>query len=421
MKQIFQHRGLRLIFIANLISMIGSGMNSAAVNWYILQRTHSEMSLGMLVILMTIPAMCLLPFSGVVIDREDRRILVMSLDAVRALIILAVAILALRGKVQLWEVYGMVMLVAAGFYMFWPTITALIQELTPETQFVQSNAFLLAGVQGGWLIAGAIVGFVYNHIGLGGVLLLDFTSYVASFSCYLLVRKGRHTVQPAERDTLAIEIHEAESAVARFWSEMRQGFSYVIANRYLVMIGASWSMFLAGMMTQNVLTAPMSERLLHAGAVGYGWLNAGWGTGAFTSMAYTAWLIEKAGGRRAIALCMGVMGAMLFFMPLTAVLPLAVLMYLVAGSARGVGGVAINATVMQIVPRHFMGRTQNIFFFFGMLLQIVLSYLVGVVAHTVALKLGFWIVASVYTVACIASLWPMRIPIAQQATGTAAD
>jgi MFS transporter, DHA3 family, macrolide efflux protein len=89
MKQIFQHRGLRLIFIANLISMIGSGMNSAAVNWYILQRTHSEMALGTLVILMTIPAMCLLPFSGVVIDREDRRILVMSLDAVRALIILA--------------------------------------------------------------------------------------------------------------------------------------------------------------------------------------------------------------------------------------------------------------------------------------------------------------------------------------------
>jgi MFS family permease len=421
MKQIFQHRGLRLIFIANLISMIGSGMNSAAVNWYILQRTHSEMSLGMLVILMTIPAMCLLPFSGVVIDREDRRILVMSLDAVRALIILAVAILALRGKVQVWEVYGMVMLVAAGFYMFWPTITALIQELTPETQFVQSNAFLLAGVQGGWLIAGAIVGFVYNHIGLGGVLLLDFTSYVASFSCYLLVRKGRHTVQPAERDTLAIEIHEAEGAVARFWSEMRQGFSYVVANRYLIMIGASWSMFLAGMMTQNVLTAPMSDRLLHAGAVGYGWLNAGWGTGAFTSMAYTAWLIKKSGGRRAIALSMGVMGMMLFFMPLTAALPLAVLMYLVAGSARGVGGVAINATVMEIVPKHFMGRVQNMFFFFGMLLQIVLSYMVGVVAHTMALKLGFWIVASVYTVACIASLWPMRIPMAQQAAGTAAD
>ena len=82
-------------------------------------------------------------------------------------------------------------LVAAGFWMFWPTITALIQELTPEGQFVQSNTFLLAGVQGGFLIAGAIVGFIYDHIGLGGVLILDVSTYVVSFLCYFAVRKGK--------------------------------------------------------------------------------------------------------------------------------------------------------------------------------------------------------------------------------------
>src|SRR6202008_1379187 len=64
----------------------------------------------------------------------------------------------------------------AGFWMFWPTITALIQELTPEGELVEANTFLLAGIQGGWLMAGAIVGFVYNHIGLGGVLLIDVSS-----------------------------------------------------------------------------------------------------------------------------------------------------------------------------------------------------------------------------------------------------
>src|SRR5262249_25033790 len=80
-----------------------------------------------------------------------------------------------------WQLYLMNTLVAAGFWMFWPTITALIQELTPEGQFVEANTFLLAGIQGGWLMAGAVVGFVYNHIGLGGVLLIDFTTYLASF------------------------------------------------------------------------------------------------------------------------------------------------------------------------------------------------------------------------------------------------
>jgi len=183
-RTILQKPGLRFVFLANLVSMLGSGMNSAAVAWFILQTTHSEIALGMFAVLQTLPALVLLPFTGVLIDREDRRRLVMVLDVARAVVILVVAILAFKGKVKVWEVYLMNMLVAAGFWMFWPTITALIQELTPGEEVVHANTFLMAGVQGGWLIAGSIVGFVYNHIGLGGVLLIDVSTYVVSFLCY---------------------------------------------------------------------------------------------------------------------------------------------------------------------------------------------------------------------------------------------
>src|ERR1700693_2635544 len=148
MRSILQKKALRYVFGANMISMLGSGMNSAAVAWYILQATHSEVALGTFAVLQTLPAMLMLPFTGVLIDREDRRRLVMMLDAARALVILVVAVLAFAGKVKVWQLYVMNTLVAAGFWMFWPTITALIQELTPEGQFVQSNTFLLAGVQG---------------------------------------------------------------------------------------------------------------------------------------------------------------------------------------------------------------------------------------------------------------------------------
>src|SRR5260370_982582 len=86
MRNILQHRGLRLIFAANVVSMIGSGMNSAGVTWFVLQATHSEMALGTLLMLQTIPALLMLPFTGVVIDREDRRHLVMTLDAARAVV-----------------------------------------------------------------------------------------------------------------------------------------------------------------------------------------------------------------------------------------------------------------------------------------------------------------------------------------------
>src|ERR1700720_2772292 len=209
MRSILQKRALRFVFAANVISMLGSGMNSAAVAWYILEATHSEMALGTFAVLQTIPAMLMLPFTGVIIDREDRRVLVMWLDALRAVIIVIVAILAFQHRVQVWQLYLMNTLVAAGFWMFWPTITALIQELTPEGQFVHSNTFLMAGVQAGWLIAGSVVGFTYNHIGLGGVLLIDVSTYVISFLCYFAVRKGRHVVpRPQE---LRADIEAAET------------------------------------------------------------------------------------------------------------------------------------------------------------------------------------------------------------------
>src|ERR1700681_1090237 len=229
MRSILQKRSLRFVFAANVISMLGSGMNSAAVAWTILQRTHSEMALGTFAALQTIPAMLMLPFTGVIIDREDRRRLVMWLDALRAVIILAVAFLAFRHKVQVWQLYLMNTLVAAGFWMFWPTITALIQELTPEGQFVQSNTFLLAGVQGGWLIAGSLVGFTYNHIGLGGVLLIDVSTYVVSFLCYLAVRKGRHVVMRPQE--LRSDLLAAEDQLQRFWRDMREGLHFLRDNR----------------------------------------------------------------------------------------------------------------------------------------------------------------------------------------------
>src|SRR3989454_3967656 len=229
MRAILQKRALRYVFSANLISMLGSGMNAAAVAWYILQATHSEMALGTFAVLQTIPAMLMLPFTGVIIDREDRRRLVMMLDAARAIIILTVSILAFAGKVKVWELYLMNTLVAAGFWMFWPTITALIQELTPDEEFVHANTFLLAGVQGGWLIAGSLVGVVCNPRGVGGVLLIDVSSYVVSFLCYFAVRKGRHVVpRPSE---LRAEIVAAETAFGRFLREMHEGIQFVRGNR----------------------------------------------------------------------------------------------------------------------------------------------------------------------------------------------
>src|ERR1700719_3361668 len=322
MRAILSQRPLRFVFAANLISMLGSGMNSAAVAWYILQATHSEQALGTVAVFQTIPAMLMLPFTGVIIDREDRRRLVMWLDALRAVIIMTVATLAFLHRVHVWQLYLMNMLVAAGFWMFWPTITALIQELTPEDRFVHSNTFLLAGVQGGWLIAGSVVGFTYNHIGLGGVLLIDVSTYVVSFLCYFAVRKGRHVVLRPEE--LRADILAAETQLQRFWRELREGLHFLRDHRAVVLLGISWALFLGAMITGVVVTPSLSERVFHAGAVGYGWLNAGWGTGAFLSALYAPQAIALLGGRRAVAFSMALLSVSVICTPISGFLALAI-------------------------------------------------------------------------------------------------
>ena len=416
MRSILQKRPLRFVFAANVISMLGSGMNAAAVAWTILQKTHSEMALGMFAVLQTLPAMVMLPFTGVIIDREDRRRLVMMLDAGRAVVIVIVAVLALQGREQIWQLYLMNMLVAAGFWMFWPTITALIQELTPQDEFVASNTFLLAGVQGGWLIAGAIVGFVYEHIGLGGVLLIDVSTYIVSFACYFAVRQGRHVVPRPEE--LRHGLQAAESAFERFLREMREGLGFLRAKPSVILLGTSWALFLGAMLTGVVVTPPLSEKVFHAGATGYGWLNAGWGVGAFLSAWYVPKLIAKLGGRGSIALSMALLSAGMVFSPLAPWLALAVLIYGVMGSARGISGVAMNTSLMEQVPPHFMGRVQNTFYFFGTFLQIVLGFLVGAAASRISLSAGFSIIGVVYAIAFASACWPVK---REQAVASAAD
>jgi MFS family permease len=405
MRDILQMRALRFVLAANVVSMFGSGMNSAAMAWYILETTRSEVALGTLAVLAAVPAMVLMIFGGVIIDREDRRRLVMLLDAARAAVILTVAVLAFTHHVRIWQLYLMHMLVSAGFWMFWPSITALIQELAPDSEFVNANTFLMVGVQGGWLIAGSIVGFVYGHIGLGGVLLVDVTTYVVSFACYFAVRKGRHVVpRPAE---LRTDLHAAETAVGRFWRELREGLAFLRVRPNLILLGGSWAVFLGAMLTGMVVTAPLSEKTFHAGATGYGWLNAGWGSGAFLCGLFATQLLARVSPRGATAAAMLVLAFGMFASPFSPWLAGAVLLYGMMGAARGVCGVAMNTSLMQAVPPHFMGRVQNAYNFGGTVLQILLSLAAAHVAHAFGLVYGFAVIGAAYVFAFMFAAWPV--------------
>ena len=255
-------------------------------------------------------------------------------------------------------------------------------------------------------MAGAIVGFVYNHIGLGGVLLIDVCTYIVSFSCYFAVRQGVHVVPRAVE--IASRYRGGGNGSGRFLREMREGLVFLREHRSVVFLGTSWALFLGAMMTGVVVTAPLSDRVFHAGATGYGWLNGGWGVGAFLSALYAPRLIGRVGARWSIALSMLLLTCTMALSPFSPWLALAVLLYGSMGSARGVSGVAMNTSLMEQVPPQFMGRVQNTFYFFGTFLQVGLGLAVGWVAWRISLTAGFGMIAAVYAVAFGSACWPVR-------------
>ncbi|HYW37058.1 MAG TPA: hypothetical protein VE957_03015, partial [Terriglobales bacterium] len=230
------------------------------------------------------------------------------------------------------------------------------------------------------------------------------------------VRQGRHVVPRAVE--LRHDLEAAETAVGRFLREMREGLVFLREHRSVVFLGTSWALFLGAMMTGVVVTAPLSDRVFHAGATGYGWLNGGWGVGAFLSALYAPALIARVGARSAIAISMLLLTLTMALSPFSPWLAIAVLLYGLMGSARGVSGIAMNTSLMEQVPLHFMGRVQNTFYFFGTFLQVALGLTVGWIASRISLAAGFGVIAAVYAVAFGSACWPMKV---QQAVASVAE
>jgi MFS family permease len=256
------------------------------------------------------------------------------------------------------------------------------------------------------MIAGALVGFVYEHIHLSGVLAIDAATYVVSLLCYFGVRKGKVTAKQRE-----VPSGVGEGSWERYLHELKEGLHYLRGKRHIVLLGITWALFIAGMLTQGVTTAPLSDRILHAGAQGYGWLNAGWAIGAFTSALYAPMVIRRLRARRAVTCAMALLALSLMLAPHSRIVPVAVLCFVMMGSGRGIAGIAISSSMMEMVPKHFMGRVQNTFYFVGTLMQLVTSIGAGAIAQHVSLALAFAVIGVMYGVASLTAAWPVSAPV----------
>jgi DHA3 family macrolide efflux protein-like MFS transporter len=409
---IWAQPGFRYFFFAMFISLFGSGMNFAGVSWHILALTHSTVKVSYQVIVATAPGL-LIPFiGGVLIDRYDRRILGIVLDFTRGIAVLATAYIAWRGHLELWHLYLITLIVGTGSAMYWADVNALVQEVIPASQFTGANAAVVIGVQTGMLFAGALVGFIYDRAGIAGILCVDGLTYFVSAWCLYKLRSGyvsprehltkypREFSEVTEATAEALESAEmpdvAEAGLSlAVYSDLKEGVAYLREQPTVRALGITHSILMAGVVSANVLVVALAADILHSGARGLGYLEAGWGFGAIIGGLLASQLPQRL---RVTLYVFALAGLALghLAMPFISILVFAIVFQSLFGFFRSLSGVVAQASLMFIVPRHFMGRTQSAMAVATTVLQLLMSFALGWISEQINIYAAFAFLALIY-------------------------
>src|ERR1700733_8116926 len=411
LRVILAQRGFRFFSVAMFVSLFGSGLNFTAVSWYILSATHSTIAVSMQVIVVTLPGLFVPFVGGVLIDRLDRRYLGVLLDLSRGVAVLSIAYIAWSGDLGLWHLYVMTLITGTGSAMYWATVNALVQEVIPPNQFTGANAAVLIGVQSGMLMAGAFVGFIYDWAGIAGILAIDGATYFVSAFCLYQMRRGY--VSPREHRRYSREYSDATEGTARalesgenpevaeaglslsVYADLKEGFAYLRQQPKVRALGITHATMMAGVVSANVVLVALANDVLHAGARGLGYLEGGWAIGAITGGLLASQLNDKLRMSFYVG-CIAVLCAGHIVVPFVAFVVGAVTIQAIFGFCRAVSGVVAQSTLMMIVPRHFMGRTQSSIAIVTTILQVLMSVALGWVAQRFSLFAGFSLLGLMY-------------------------
>jgi MFS family permease len=366
----------------------------------------------------------------------DRRFLGIIIDTTRAVIVLGTAALAYVGRLGLWELYSMVLLLGVGFAIYWSTTNALVQELVPKDKLIAANATVLIAVQGGMAAAGALVGFIYERAGLAGILGIDGTTYVISAVCLVMLRHGYYAPTEAHNTRLTSASPTIEAPpemsepsllrteglmapVSSVFVDIAEGLAYLWEQPRVMALGITYSCMMAGVISANVLVVALAKDLLSSGPRGYGYIGLGWASGAVIGgLAAGTVARKKPYGALIAALAILSVGHTLF--PYARVLIVAVAMNALFGACRALGGVLTQSSIMAAVPARLMGRAQSAFAVIATILQLIMSYALGWFAQNFKLSLAFLLLGAIYGGGVLAALRVRSLSIGAGKTPTPA-
>src|SRR3954468_21585345 len=174
-----RHRDFRLMWIGQIVSVTGSQMQLAAINWHIYLITRSALALGLVGACRAIPIILCSLMGGVVADVVDRRRLMMITQSVMLTCSGALALVTFRGLTKVWPIFLLTSIASAAWAFDTPARQALMPTLVPLKDFQNAVSVSMLMFQMGLITGPPLAGFLLASYGPGLVYALNAASFIA--------------------------------------------------------------------------------------------------------------------------------------------------------------------------------------------------------------------------------------------------
>ncbi len=184
-------RAFGAVWFGQVISFIGSGLTSFALGVWVLQKTGEITKYALISMFFVLPGVLLGPLAGTLIDRWDRRKAMLISDLGAGISTLSIAVMYLLGGLPVWYIYVAVFMSGAFGSLRMPSMQAAMTQMIPRKNIGRASGMMEIVQIGEFLIAPAIAGGLMGKIGLAGVIMIDFTSFLFAITILLFVRIPR--------------------------------------------------------------------------------------------------------------------------------------------------------------------------------------------------------------------------------------
>src|SRR5512140_1278162 len=175
-----------IIWLGQLVSLIGSQLTGFAMSVWVYEETHSVLLLALSQIAFSAPFVLLSPIAGVLADRWNRRSAMIVSDFGAGAAVSTAAFLYLTGRLEPWMVIPLNFAMSAFATLMWPAYTASVTLLVPKEHYGRANGFVQLGEALPQIAGPAVAGALYVTVHLGNMALLDAATYLFSVVLMLI-------------------------------------------------------------------------------------------------------------------------------------------------------------------------------------------------------------------------------------------